>query len=73
MTSRDCDKRALVNYLSLIMKDSPTCLENVENLQEWEMGKHQRGLVDNSFEEGQYSSALEMLEQLRSFTHRPSM
>ncbi|KAF8973000.1 hypothetical protein BDZ97DRAFT_1912601 [Flammula alnicola] len=38
-----------------------------------EMGKYLRQLVDNSLEEGQFESAIAMLEQLRSPDHKPSV
>ena len=39
---------------------------------EWEMSRHQHGLVDTCLEEGQYESAIVVLEQLRSSNHKPS-
>lgn len=38
-----------------------------------EMGRYLRQIVDNSFEEGQFESAVAMLDQLRSKDHKPSM
>jgi hypothetical protein len=38
-----------------------------------EMGKYLRQIVDNSLEEGQFESAIAMLEQLRSPDHKPSV
>jgi hypothetical protein len=40
--------------------------------QEREMTRHQRGLVDTCFEEGQYESGISVLEQLRSPQFKPS-
>ena len=41
--------------------------------QEWEMANHQRGLIDDIIEEGQYEAAIETLLQLRSPQYKPSM
>ncbi|CAA7261816.1 unnamed protein product [Cyclocybe aegerita] len=38
-----------------------------------EMGRYLRQIVDNSFEEGQFESAVAMLDQLRAPVHRPSI
>lgn len=40
---------------------------------EREMSRHQRGLVDTCFEEGQYESAIAVLDQLRSPIYKPSL
>lgn len=40
--------------------------------QEREMSRHQRGLVDTCFEEGQYESGISVLDQLRSSHLKPS-
>ncbi|KAG1734707.1 uncharacterized protein EDB91DRAFT_1225584 [Suillus paluster] len=41
------------------------------NLQECEMTRNQRGLVETCFEEGQYESGIAVLEQLRSENFKP--
>lgn len=38
-----------------------------------EMGRFQRQIVDNSFEEGQFQSGIDALDQLRSPDHKPSV
>ncbi|KAF9484420.1 hypothetical protein BDN70DRAFT_917625 [Pholiota conissans] len=38
-----------------------------------EMGKYLRQIVDNALEEGQFESAIAMLDQLRSPDHKPSI
>ncbi|KAH0588898.1 hypothetical protein H2248_004685 [Termitomyces sp. 'cryptogamus'] len=40
---------------------------------EYEMSTHQRGLVDTCLEEGQFESAVALLEQLRSPSHKPAI
>ncbi|KAF8894070.1 hypothetical protein BD779DRAFT_1467625 [Infundibulicybe gibba] len=45
----------------------------IDPSREWEMTPYQRGLVDASFEEGLYSSAVNLLEQLRSPCSKPSI
>jgi pentatricopeptide repeat protein len=47
-------------------------LPSTPNDQEREMSRHQRGLVDTCFEEGQYESGISVLEQLRSSHVKPS-
>ncbi|EIW83141.1 hypothetical protein CONPUDRAFT_164139 [Coniophora puteana RWD-64-598 SS2] len=39
--------------------------------EEKEMTRHQRGLVDTCFEEGQYESGIAMMEQLRTSRYKP--
>lgn len=38
---------------------------------EREMGTHQRGLIDTCLEEGQFDSAIALLDQLRSSIYKP--
>jgi hypothetical protein len=45
---------------------------NQENAVEEEMSRHQSGLVETCFEEGQYDSGIKILDQLRSPRHKPS-
>jgi hypothetical protein len=52
------------------MADSP---RTPQTLPEWELPNHQRGLVDDIIEEGQYEAAIEALFQLRSPQYKPSM
>lgn len=44
-----------------------------QTLPEWELPNHQKGLVEDIIEEGQYEAAIEMLFQLRSAQYKPSM
>ncbi|KAG6888093.1 hypothetical protein C0992_009632 [Termitomyces sp. T32_za158] len=44
----------------------------VEKRDEHEMSTHQRGLVDTCLEEGQFESAIALLEQLRSPSYKPT-
>jgi len=39
---------------------------------EREMTRHQRGLVDTCFEEGQYEAAIAVLDQLHSSKYKPA-
>lgn len=41
------------------------------NLQERDMTRNQRGLVETCFEEGQYESGIAVFEQLRSEKFKP--
>jgi hypothetical protein len=47
-------------------------LPSANDVEEQEMSRHQRGLVDTCFEEGQYESGISVLEQLRSPQFKPS-
>ena len=44
-----------------------------QNVSVPEMGRFQRQIVDNSLEEGQFQSGIDMLDQLRSPDHKPSV
>jgi len=57
-----------VSHLNAFLYETMTIENNVP-----EMGRHLRQIVDNSFEEGQFESAIAMLDTLRSPVHRPSM
>ena len=50
-----------------------TTAEHRDGAVEREMGTHQRGLVDDCLEEGQFESAIDLLKQLRSSNYKPSM
>lgn len=45
--------------------------KKTETSHEWELPNHQRGLVDDIVEEGQYEAAIEMLLQLRAPQYKP--
>ncbi|KAG6900499.1 hypothetical protein C0993_009809 [Termitomyces sp. T159_Od127] len=47
-------------------------IEKRDGVIEFEMSAHQRGLVDTCLEEGQFESAIALLEQLRSPTYKPT-
>lgn len=46
--------------------------EKLDGAIEHEMSAHQRGLVDTCLEEGQFESAIALLEQLRSPSYKPT-
>lgn len=50
-----------------------TTAEHRNGAVEREMGTHQRGLVDDCLEEGQFESAIDILKQLRSSNYKPSI
>lgn len=47
------------------------CGSVAECTTEREMGTHQRGLIDTCLEEGQFDSAIALLNQLRSSIYKP--
>jgi pentatricopeptide repeat protein len=57
--------------IPITMRNGHVSANNVGNV-EHEMSLHQRGMVNQCFEEGQYDAGIAVLDQLRSSKYKPS-